>query len=240
MKKKFLSILCAATVATTMFTGCSKSTGKNETSGNGKNAAQDSKESTQLTDGVEGEAVTKGEADTEVHVALNAAPSTLDCTLTSALVTKQIAYSNIFESLVTMKSDYSVAPELAESYEVSDDHTEYTYHLRKGVLFHNGDEMKASDVVASMNRWVLNYGNAQALVGDSKFEAVDDYTVKITLKTPSIFLNELIAGAGNMPIIVPEETLETLDSETGALTEFIGTGPYKFEEWKTDQYIKLT
>lgn len=189
---------------------------------------------------VEGTAVTEGEPDTELHIAINAAPSTLDCTLTSAVITRQIAYSNIFESLVTIRSDYTVAPELAESFEVSDDNTVYTYHLRKGVLFHNGQEMTADDVVASMNRWLENYGTARSVTGDAQFEKTDDYTVQITLDTPSIYLNELIGGAGNMPIIVPASALETLDEETGGLTEYIGTGPYRFDGWVTDQYIKLT
>lgn len=192
-----------------------------------------------LSEEIIGEAVQGDELDTEIHVAVSAAPSTLDCTMTSAVVTKQIAYSNIFESLVTLNSNFGVEAELAETYGISEDNTVYTYTLRKGVLFHNGEELKAADAVASMNRWIENYGNAKSLVGDARFEEVDEYTLQITLDTPSIYLNELIAGAGNAAIIVPAATIETVDAETGTLTEYIGTGPYKFDEWKTDQYIKL-
>ncbi len=234
MKKKFLSIVLTAALTATLFAGCGNSAADNT---NGNQSAEPS--TAALEDGIEGTAVTEGELDNEIHIAISAAPSTLDCNMTSAVVTKQIAYSNIFESLLTMKSDFSVACELAESYEVSDDNTVYTYHLRKGVPFHNGQEMKAADVVASMNRWIDNYGNAASLVGDARFEEVDDYTVQITLDTPSIFLNELIAGAGNTAIIFPASSLDSVDPDTGMLTEYIGTGPYKYDDWVTDQYIKL-
>lgn len=235
MKKKFLSIVLTAALTATLFAGCGDSAADNT---NGNQSAEPS--TAALEDGIEGTAVTERELDNEIHIAISAAPSTLDCNMTSAVVTKQIAYSNIFESLLTMKSDFSVACELAESYEVSDDNTVYTYYLRKGVLFHNGQEMKAADVVASMNRWIDNYGNAASLVGDARFEEVDDYTVQITLDTPSIFLNELIAGAGNTAIIFPASSLDSVDPDTGMLTEYIGTGPYKYDDWVTDQYIKLT
>ncbi len=233
MKKKLLATILSVAVVASLLGGCAKKTDK----------AKDNKPSESqgaLTEGVEGTSVTEGELDNEIHVVLSAAPSTLDCNKTSAVVTKQIAYSNIFEALLTMDAKFGVAPELAESYSVSDDNTVYTYNIRKGVKFHNGQELTADDVVASMNRWVENYGNAAALVGDSKFEKIDDYTVQIVLPAPSIFLNELIAGAGNTPIIFPASSLDTVDPETGLLTEFIGTGPYTFAEWKPDQYIKLT
>ena len=69
---------------------------------------------------------------------------------------------------------------LAESYEVSDDGMVYTFKLRQGVKFHNGEEMKADDVVASMNRWLELSAKANTLIGGSVFEEVDDYTVKMT------------------------------------------------------------
>lgn len=239
MKKRVLSVLLSVALVTTLFVGCGSKNSDDQKAGGDTDTTQEN-DNSQLTDGIEGTAVTEGELDTEFHVALTAAPSTLDCNKTSAVVTKQIAYSNIFESLVTMDAKFGVACELAESYTVSSDHTVYTYNLRKGVPFHNGQEMKAADVAASLNRWIDSYGNAASLVGDARFVVVDDYTVQITLATPSIFLNELMAGAGNTAIIFPASSLDSVDPETGLLTEFIGTGPYVFDEWVADRYIKLT
>lgn len=84
-----------------------------------------------------------------------------------------------------MDENYEPQPVLAESYEMSDDGKEYTIKLRQGVKFHNGDEMKADDVVASMNRWMELSPKAKTLIGGSVFEKVDDYTVKLTVNEPS-------------------------------------------------------
>ena len=56
----------------------------------------------------------------------------------------------VMEQLVTLKADGSIAPELCESYDVSDDNSAFTFHLHQGVKFHNGKEMTSADVVASL------------------------------------------------------------------------------------------
>lgn len=181
----------------------------------------------------------EGTADSELHIAIASAPPTLDCMMGTEYMPRVIAYGNIYESLVTLTEDYSWKPELAEEVTINDDYTEYTYKLRKGVLFHNGEEMKADDVVASMNRWISKYGNAATMVGDSRFEKVDDYTVKITLDQPTLFLNELIATQSQGSVIMPASVIESADETTGEVSDYIGTGPYKFTEWVDDQYIEL-
>lgn len=174
----------------------------------------------------------------EMHIAMNASPATLDVMMGTDYVPRIIAYGNIYESLVTLTSDYSWKPELAESVDINDDYTEYVYHLRQGIVFHDGNEMTADDVVASMNRWIEKYGNAGNMVGESRFEKVDDYTVKISLDNPVLFLNELIATQSQGSVIMPASVIEAADDATG-VAEYIGTGPYKFTEWKDGQYIKL-
>ena len=57
-----------------------------------------------------------------------------------------LVLSNVYECLLRLEADGTLSPALAESYEVSDDGLEYTFHLRKGVKFHNGEEMTAEDV----------------------------------------------------------------------------------------------
>ena len=182
-----------------------------------------------------------GDYKDELHIAFSDVPDTLDCVNTSSDSCGGIMCGTVFDTLVALCTDYSVKPELCESWEVSTDATKYTYALRQGVKFHNGAEMKASDVAASMNRWVQNFGTATTYIGaNNAFEAVDDYTLQIQMDHPYLYLNELIATAAQKPIITPASSLDKLDAATGNLTEFIGTGPYEFGEWAPDQYIKLT
>lgn len=180
------------------------------------------------------------EYEEEMHIAFSDAPDTLDLTNTSSDSASFIMASTVFETLVALNEDYEVAPQLAESYEVSEDATTYTYHLREGMTFHNGEVMDADDVVASMNRWLDNFGTAATYTNGGRFEKVDDLTVQIVMPKPYLYLNELIATAAQTPLICPASVIESsVDPTTNNLTEFIGTGPYKFEEWAADQYVKL-
>ncbi len=233
-KRKGLSWMLAIALTCSALTGCGEAPATASSS--------ETSEDTVVASGELGSVETKGstttsdEMATEIHIALNTQPPSLDATMTTAAITSYVA-THIFEKLVSLKSDYTVDLELAESYEHNEDYTEQTYKLRKGVLFHNGDELKAEDVVASMNRWIDNYGQAKNMLGDARFEQVDDYTVKIVTETPCMYLNELIGYLGN-GFISPKEVIDaTPAGET--LSEYIGTGPYKFTEWVTDQYIRL-
>lgn len=165
------------------------------------------------------------------------APS-LDLHKNSSLIARQIMDGTVFEKLVTQNSKAEAVPELCESYDVSDDATTITFHLRKGVKFHDGSEMTADDVVASMNRWIDGFSSAKSTVGDARFEKVDDYTVKIAADHSIILLPQMIAGAAQPAAITTAAACEKEDSN-GFLEEYIGTGPYKFTEWVQDQYIRL-
>lgn len=175
----------------------------------------------------------------ELHVGYNLEPATLDPMMVADAPVRVVTYGNIYEALVTLDAEFNVKPELCESYEVNNDGREYLYHLRTGIKFHNGEEMTADDVVASMNRWIEHYGNAQNTVGESRFEKVDDSTVKIVFDGPIAFFNELIATQSQGSVIMPKSVIENVDASTGEVQEYIGTGPYKFVEWKSGTYIKL-
>src|SRR5699024_8543843 len=82
-----------------------------------------------------------------------------------------------FETLLTVDFDYQPIPMLAESVEQSDENKIFTFHLREGVTFHNGEEMTAEDVVASMNRWLELSAVANEAFGDAAFEEIDESTV---------------------------------------------------------------
>src|SRR5699024_9543466 len=113
-----------------------------------------------------------------------------------------------------------------------------TFHLREGVKFHNGEEMKADDVTASMNRWLQKSSRALSLLAESHFESIDDYTVELKLQTVASDVLDVMESRGQFPAIMPKTVIESAAEE--GVTEIIGTGPYKLAEWKQDQYIHLT
>lgn len=99
----------------------------------------------------------------DIWVATGAQPPTLDTHVSSASATRDVG-QHIFETLVTLNSNYQAVPMLAESVEVSEDNKTYTFYLREGVIFHNGKEMTSEDVVASMERWKNHDAMALSLV----------------------------------------------------------------------------
>lgn len=103
---------------------------------------------------------------------------------TSVDCTSCVAFSNLYDSLVYPDMDNEPTPLLAESWETSDDGLTWTFHLNKGVKFHDGSEVQASDVVFSTNR-LLTLGEGFAYLFTSYIdscEATDDYTVVFHLK----------------------------------------------------------
>lgn len=222
--KKQLSVLLILALCLAILSGCG---GSSSSSGTSATAAPTE------TDGSAEAAKPK-----VLNIALSGQPEHLDVAMTSQDNASKVVFLSVYEKLVAFNGENRVIPELAESWELTDGNTLYTYHLRKGVKFHNGQEMKAADVVASMNRWIDNAGNAQTLTGDARFTAVDDYTVEIRLATGTLYLNEMIAGLGQQAVIMPAGVIEAVgDGEL--VKEYIGTGPYFFDEWRADQYIRL-
>lgn len=173
----------------------------------------------------------------ELRVALNAQPPTLDPVITTATVARDVALQ-IFEPLVTINSNLQPQPMLAESYETSEDGKTITFHLRQGVKFHNGKEMKAEDVVASMNRWKRLSSRAKAAFSNAEFKIKNDYTVLLELEEPNRTALSVLSSSTQLPAIMPKEVIDSAGED--GISEYIGTGPFKFVEWKQDQYIKLT
>lgn len=172
----------------------------------------------------------------ELRIAALSQPPTMDPHITTSSVTRDVS-RHIFETLVTLNSDYEVVPMLAESVKESEDRKSYIFQLREGVKFHNGQEMVSEDVVASMNRWKDNSTSAQVFLKDATFEADGEYTVVLKLTEPSPLVLNVLAGTNQFAAIVPKKTIETA-TEKG-IEQNIGTGPFKFVEWKQDQYIHL-
>lgn len=171
-----------------------------------------------------------------LNVAYMAQPPVLDPHVTVSVATTEIG-RNIYESLLAFNEKNEAAPLLAESFEPSEDLKSITFKLRKGVKFHNGEEMTADDVVASMERWRELNGKAKTYFANSEFVKEDDYTVILQMDKPFTIAKYILATNINYPAIMPKEIIE--NAPAAGVKEYIGTGPFKFEEWKQDQYIKL-
>ena len=181
-------------------------------------------------------ALTAGAANAAtLDVAYDNQPGTLDVQRSTNLFTRSMSRP-FYETLVTLNGDYQPVPYLAESIDISDDRTVYTFTLRKGVKFHNGKEMTSEDVLASMNRWVEVNSRAKRYFANSTFAAPDDHTFVLTMDKALVDVLHVLAS-WNTAVIMPKEVVDGV-GENG-LEEFVGTGPFKFDEWKQDQYIHL-
>ena len=91
-------------------------------------------------------------AKTDLTVGLQLEPPHLDPTGAAAGAIDQVLYSNVFEGLTRFASDGSIVAGLAKSWDVSSDGITYTFHLNKGVKYHDGSDMDANDVKFSLDR----------------------------------------------------------------------------------------
>jgi ABC-type transport system substrate-binding protein len=189
------------------------------------------------------------------HFPLSENPPTLDPVEIQDVTSDGVA-RKIFNGLVRFDHEMKVAPDLAEAVpEWNAADNSFTFKLRKGVKFHNGREMKAADVKYSWERLldpdisqrtqILEpvVGAKEKLDHKAKdtpgIQAVDDYTIKVTLTGPSpTFLLEI--GMVNASI-VPREAVEEAAKDGGKFSRKpVGTGPFKLVEWKENEKIVLT
>ena len=144
----------------------------------------------------------------------------------------------IYNGLVKYDGEYNVVGDLAESWEISEDNLTITFHLRKGVRFHDGAPFTARDVEYTY-RVTMDPNTLTAYRGDfepvERVEVVDDYTVRVHYREP--FAPALISWGVAM---LPRHLLEGKDINTSELgRKPVGTGPYRFVEWITGQRIVL-
>ena len=161
-------------------------------------------------------------------------PPSLDPTGNAAAAIDEVVYSNVFEGLTKFGPDGAILPALAASWDVAEDGKTYTFHLHEGVKFHDGADFDASDVVFSLDRArAADSTNAQKTLfeGIDTVEAVDPATVRVTLKDAD----------GMFPFKMAWGDAVMLDEASVAdeATHPVGTGPFKFAEWKQGDSITL-
>jgi peptide/nickel transport system substrate-binding protein len=142
--------------------------------------------------------------------------------------TGSIAVQQLYaEALTSIGPDGGVEPFLAESFDISADGRTYTFKLRHGVVFHNGDPMSAKDVLANFERVRSKVSGgwlASAMKLVDKVEATDDRTVVLTMNEPYAPLLNLLS---ELWIMSPRS-----EGWDGTITRPIGTGPFSFGQWQ--------
>ena len=173
-----------------------------------------------------------------LRVASKAEPETLDQMWSTGDTIYWIA-SQIFEGLFTYNENLEPQLMLAERHDISEDGLVHTFHLRQGILFHNGKEMTSADVVPSLNRWMDRAGIGGTMRDRTvSLEAVDDYTVRWELSASTSSLVHALANWSQGPVIFPSEVVEAAGSDR-MIEEYIGTGPFEFVEWRRGSSVHL-
>ncbi|NLZ58481.1 MAG: ABC transporter substrate-binding protein [Corynebacterium sp.] len=166
-----------------------------------------------------------------IVVATTSAPASLDFTNTSGAAIPQALMSNVYEGLVRINSEGEIEPLLATGWEVSDDRLIYTFTLREGVYFSNGDPFNAASAKFSLDRvktdWTNGLKSGMDVVDST--EEVDDHTLKVTLSRPS---NQWLWNMGTaIGAMMTQGGVDRL------ATQPVGTGPYELTHWSVGRAI---
>ncbi len=151
----------------------------------------------------------------------------------------QAVAKSFYQGLFGFDKDQKLVNVLAESFEANKEATVYTVKLKKGVKFHDGSNFDAAAVKVNFDR-VTNPDNKlkryNLYLNIAKTEVVDANTVRFTLKKPfSAFVNQLAHPSG---VMISPAALKKYGKEIGFNP--VGTGPFKFVEWKQTDYLKVS
>jgi len=170
----------------------------------------------------------------DVVIAMIAAPPSLDAQATSAQVARNINL-HVFETLYARDENARAVPDLAQGVTISPDGLTYVFTLRPGVKFHNGKEMAPADVVASLDRYRKAGASANLIRLIESVTATGPNQVTIKLSAvQSNFLDNLSSPRAPIAIMPAEEAAKEMGKASP-----IGTGPYRFAEYKPDSHVKL-
>jgi peptide/nickel transport system substrate-binding protein len=173
------------------------------------------------------------QAGGEITVSIVAEPPGWDPTVSTSQEIARVTYGNVYEGLVRIDRQGEIVPALAESWEVSGDGLSWTFTLREGVTFHNGEPFTPEDVVAKFERATdPNSGHTHP----EYYEAIENVsaesnTVTFTLSAPASSLLYNLARPDS--IIYPAGTEETQRNQP------VGTGPFRFAEWVQGSEVRL-
>jgi peptide/nickel transport system substrate-binding protein len=173
---------------------------------------------------------------------LRVAPETLtrilDPHFTTSFTTRDFGYL-VFDTLLAVDDHFVPKPQMAERWTVSDDKLTYTFTLRPGLKWHDGQPVTAADCVASIQRWATRDSMGQTL---AKFiatlEAPDARTIRMVLKEPyGLVLDSLGKLGAPVPFMMPERIAKTPGNQQ--VKEIVGSGPYRFRADLFEPGVKI-
>lgn len=170
-----------------------------------------------------------------LRVALSTMPNALDLPNAAEKNATIVCYQ-LYDSLVWMDATGVLHPALATSWTLSEDQKSFTFKLRKGVKFHNGEDFTAESVLFSWqygSREKMKYRDRWTMA--KSVEIIDDYTVKISTEKPNpLLLRTIYADWGMMPKKYFEKV-----GEKGFAKHPVGTGAFKFKRWAKGDRIEF-
>jgi len=168
----------------------------------------------------------------------------LDPIATTAYITNDHGYM-VYDTLFAIDAKFQVQPQMVDRWELSKDKLIYTFTLRGGLKFHDGQPVRSADCIASLERWAKRDALGQKLAeATESWSAVNDKTFKLKLKKPfPLTLDALGKLSSNAPFIMPQRVAKTDAFQN--ITDATGSGPFKFvkEEWVPGNkvvYVKNT
>ncbi|MGK2906153.1 MAG: peptide-binding protein [Desulfuromonadales bacterium] len=144
----------------------------------------------------------------------------------------------VYNGLIRYDKNLQLEGELAESWEISEDNLSFTFHLRKGVTWHDGAPFSSADVLFTYQMYInpdVPTSYAEDFLQVARAEAVDPYTFRVTYAKPYAPALESWGTS-----ILPKHLLEGQDVTKSPLSRSpIGTGPYKFVKWDAGEKVEL-
>ena len=237
MKK--IALLLAVVLILSMFAACGNkpaaADSSEKTGESGTTETTGQTEESAKTEAGEATDEPAGEVKDSLTLSTNMVVTTVDPWDASSLQ-NSIIRQQIFEPLFYYNDNTKeFESRLAETYEVSEDGLTYTFHLRPGVKFHNGEEMTAGDVVYSLKKGMEAPSLASYTANWTDAVVVDDYTVELKLNAASMVT---LLNLNNV-YIVNEKAAEEAGDQLGSSIVLCGTGPYYLTEYNPDVQVVM-
>lgn len=194
--------------------------------------------------------------DNVLNLTVATEPPTIDPAIGTDTTSGAII-DNVFERLTAVTPEGEIVPAAAESWEVSEDSLTYTFKLREGATWSNGDPLVAGDFEYAWKR-VLNpetlseranfmyaiegaeaYNKGEGEVDDVKITALDDYTLEVVLRAPTAYFDEFVAMYTFSPVN-PAIVEENPDWAVDVSENYVTNGPFTLTEWRHNSDYVLT
>src|SRR5882724_8315635 len=179
-----------------------------------------------------------------LRAVMNSDLKILDPIWTTAYVQRGFGYL-VWDVLFAVDEKFDVKPQMVDKYEVSADKLAWTFTLRDGLVWSNGQPVTSDDCIASIKRWGARDSMGQKMMASvAGFEAVDAKTFRMKMREPYGLVLESLGKPSSSPaFMMPKKTADTDPNTQIKVEDVIGSGPFIFraDEWKPGEktvYVK--